>query len=344
MNLSEAAERNSVWVFGSAKKDLCVFFLPLVAGLILQYVLGPTFSDLKQNFAIYAFFYFVLNTGHIFGTTFPIALDRELRQKIGILRMWLIPAAVILFFGTICLYDVGLFKKLFGLSTLLHILAQHYNWLRVLQKRERRTDSRQFVERFVLLTLIAVPVAIWCAGQTPVSPSYMYANDIGFRFGWVNLRILIWPATALWAGHLAFLILTASRSAKPIPFGKILLFATVYPWLFGSLVWLNSALMFFVYVIGSHAGGYYLYLGHGWNRNHRQPKFHKYLPLLLPLACAIIGVVWNKTSLWILTYLTPGLLFIIWIPVILHYVYDATLWKRTPAERRLGSQSFGVSD
>lgn len=339
MNLNEAAERKSPWVFGSAKKDLLVFLSPLIAGLVLHALFGSTFDKLKQSITIYGFFYFVLNTGHIFGTAFPILLDGDLRKKIGPRKMWIIPAFVIAFFGTICLYNVILFKKLFGLFTLFHILAQHYNWLKVLQKREVQTKSRQRFERFVFLGLIVTGVSTWISGTTPVSPSYMHHNDIRLSFGFLDLRYLIWPATAVWVGTMIDLGIRAWRSPQQIPNGKILLFATLYPWIFGSLLFLDSALMFFVYVIGSHAMGYYLYLGHGWNRSASAPKIHKYFPIIVPAACAVIGVVWNKTSLFILSFLPPGLLFVIWIPIILHYVYDGTLWKRSKREK--GEASLG---
>lgn len=343
MNLNEAAERKSPWVFGSAKKDILVFVSPLIAGLILHAYFGSTFTSLKQNFTIYGFFYFVLNTGHIFGTAFPIFLDGELRKRIGVKRMWVIPALVIAFFGALCMYNVILFKKLFGLFTLFHILAQHYNWLKVVQKREASTSARQRFERFVFLSLIVIAVSTWISGRTPVSASYMHYNDIRLSFGILDLRYLIWPATALWVGTMMELGSRAWRSSAPVPYGKILLFGTLYPWVFGSLLFLDSALMFFVYVIGSHAMGYYLYLGHGWNRSSTAPKIHKYLPIIVPVACAIIGIVWNKTSLFILSFLPPGLLFVIWIPIILHYVYDGTLWKRSKREKTQAGSMTAIS-
>lgn len=289
----------------------------------------PVYGDfLKSSLTMYAVLHIALNTGHVFATLFPAFSDPKLRKKLGS-KFWLGPTLFVGGFGLLHILSFEVFKTTLALYAIFHIFTQHMTWLSALQKKETLSTRQINFEKFLFLALVLIPLVSWSSGKVIPVPSYYFANDINLNSAHFDLSFLLAPLTAVFIGYLALLLFSHRSRLSEAPWGKLVLFTTLYAWTVGGLLILKSTSFFFVYLTATHAISYYVYIARGWNAGSEKQMGRKAVFFLLLIAPGL-GLLW--IDLWShisVALAIPGtFLFFHWLPVLIHYGFDSVLWRR----------------
>lgn len=329
MQMTEATptpvKRNG-WVLGP-KVDKFLFIGPILLGLIVST------TSLAYNNQLLPIIWILIGTfdaAHVMATTPPL-LNRMYGKRLSKYIFWGILLVIPPLIFAIYSYSAFLFVHLLADLALFHICRQQHGWVMVSRARFGEKNDRIF-DSLALFNIVMGPIAWWHSPYSNVAHTYFFEGDLA----------LFVPAAVAQAAliiHFAYLAFYIwhffSRTEKN--YGKGLLLLTTWVWFFGGLVLDNEGTFFWITLILSH-GLPYIYL----SSKTLKTNVKGLEPVKIHFRWVAFGIFLLSTAAaWAMT-LPPDKSAhvlhnpLVWSPLILHYVYDGFIWRKSAFDPLVG--------
>ena len=308
------------WVFNPWLDFIC-FYLPIIVPVFFELPNLREILILKVTF----------DTGHVFATLVPLYFFR----KSGMVNMksLLVKAfAVLAVLQIVCFFYFPIFTYLLGYYALFHIGAQLYGWLAKIQRTSLHPilTFDLILERVFLIFMLLSSILFWHTTYSEMKKSYFYDGNLAvpISFGvWQILNWLFLGFLFIWLARLFYNLVVR----KFFPMGKVYLLLSVWLMFYWNLVFNHSRQFGFNFFWFSFVLNHGLtYLVHVFISNEKLiTKERKTLPSFLFFLSGIflIGVVWSLIAPRMVTLDFRYAAILVWGPLILHYVIDATIWR-----------------
>lgn len=313
------------WILGP-QADRYLFIGPILFALVASNTLA------YNSFYFTAVWIFIgtFDAAHVMATT-PALLNRMYGRRLSKFIFWAILILIPPFIFALYSYSTALFISLLAYLALFHICRQQHGWVMVSRARFGEKQGRIF-DSLELLNIVIAPIIWWHSPYSNIAHTYFFKGDLV-----LELPAQLAQAALIihFAYHAFYIWHFFARTERN--YGKAFLFLTTWIWFFGGLVIDNEGTFFWITLILSH-GLPYIYLSSktlktqvkGFESIKMQYRWVAFGIFLLATAAA-----------WALT-LPPGkgahVLHnpLVWSPLILHYVYDGFIWRKSAFDPLIG--------
>ena len=317
------------WIF-SPRQDFAHFWAPMLA----VFLLTPRADSPRFQFLNLAFLIFVLvpfNDGHLFLSAGP-ALRRALGGKAGALELLAGPAAVLAASWLLYARATPLFFTVLSLVAIHHIMSQQHGWLMLSRRKAGEPPEERLIDVVALWNIMLVPVVWWFSAASPLEKRYYFVHGIAFTVPAAVAAGALWAHWAINAVYLGHVGRQALRGAA-LNWGKLLLMASTWIWFYGSLIAFPNRLVFLHALVVMHGIPYMRYAREDAAAGVRGAPSRALAwfgnPYAVLLLCAAGGALTRDVLPMTRVFLRPTpLLEIAFLsPAILHYYFDAFLWR-----------------
>lgn len=312
------------WVF-NFKYDFISFVLPFFVAFLF---IGTKYDYVENYWFSYFLAKIFIGGGHIFATYIPLFATKAIITRFD-KRLYIMPILFVALFAIANFISDIYFMNMLALVGLLHIYLQHFAWLKMSQSH--LSAMRKKLERLFLMILIGFPNFIWIFRQLDNPPSYLYGITITYfapNFNIFSQSILI--AFSLFAvlGSLGLSVRKVDKNYI-IDFGRLNFFLTTSIWMCFGLFFIKALGFFHVYLALSHGTSYMAYITQSWPKHLENGVWASNYRFLIVCAVSLLfGIIW-LLSFKVLKNSPSYLIFLPWVPLIVHYAFDSTIWRKS---------------
>ncbi len=305
-------------IFRKTKEDTLKFF-----GIPALLILASLFVNFENYPWLTAFTFYVVNNGHVHSTFIDVALDpREARKR----YVWKSLLVASLLIGYVLIFQFQYFWLALFVATYIHNFMQGMGIS--LLFRGRHPGHKAF--KFTFLALALFPFFIYNLKRSlnPVKDKFVTYVDFSPLLSADFIQYAITGAMFGYAiaasGILYFLIKDKKKSGAC----STIYFAIVY-----GIAWIYAQNNFnaISILILSHGIPYLFLMQTRLSLTHSIPVIRKYASVIIFLVCVLslaAGPALERAQ-----NSSGGeeklLLFFLFLPTVLHYVLDTTIWKRS---------------
>lgn len=313
------------WVLGPSA-DKYLFIGPLVFSLIACSVIS------YDAFFLTAIWLFIgtFDAAHVMATT-PALLNRLYGRRFSKFIFWgiliFIPPLIFALYS----YSTAAFVHTLAYLALFHICRQQHGWVMVSRARFGEKTYRIF-DSLELLNIVMGPIIWWHSPYSNIAHTYFFKGDLAIQLPSALAQAAL---VVHFAYHAFYIWHFFSRTERN--YGKAFLFLTTWIWFFGGLVIDNEGSFFWITLILSH-GLPYIYL----SSKTLKTQVNGFEHVNIKLRWIGFGIFLLVTAAaWALT-LPPGrgvhVLHnpLVWSPLILHYIYDGFIWRKSAFDPLIG--------
>lgn len=313
------------WVFNS-KLDIISFLLPF---LVAIFFMGTKYNSVNNYWASYFLAKIFIGGGHIFATYIPIMVTNKVKARFNS-RLYIMPVIFVSVYAVANFISDVAFMNLLAITGLFHIYLQHYAWLKMSQGQ--MAPKRKMFERNFFLILMGFPNIIWFLRQLDNGPSYLYGITITQAIP--NFNIFTFPVLIIFTIVCALisLALAFSKDEKGdinFNFARLIFFMSTTVWMCFGLFFIKSLGFFHVYLAIAHGTSYMAYISESWPKHLENGVWaSNYRFLIVCLTAVLFGWLW-LISFRLFKWTPSYLIFLPWIPLLVHYSLDSTIWRKT---------------
>ncbi len=316
-------EIKNSWVF-SPKLDALAFIAPFFVAI---FFINAKYDRVEDYWLSYFLAKIFIGGGHIFATYVPMATGLKFIKSLEY-KVIMFPLIFVSIYFIFNFYSAEAFKNLLALTGLLHIYLQLFAWFKM-----HNTSSQTFKkgEKTFFLALLIIPNFLWLLNQLNNPPSYLYAISI---FHNIPTLLHLSPNHLI---ALTFLLIVGSiyfsvshvNNKMTLNLGKFMMLFSTVIWFCAGLFFVKSLGFFHVYLALSHGASYMIYISEGWPKHKAIGQWKSnYKYFVVAIVAMLLGYAWVISSK-ALKDLPSHLIFIPWLPLIIHYSFDSLIWRRT---------------
>lgn len=338
-----------MWIFESQKKDILFIYLPgLLVLSLLPFIQGYHVFTAIISFIIFNF----IDAGHVYSTVWRTIFDKEEIKRSK--RYILTPIILSVLIGFWLYFKIPYFWSFVGYFTIYHNLRQGFG---IMKWYEKKNEIFHKHSNFVFYLLTYLPVIMFHFRGNNFGLMYyvdqgafMYTNHHPFHFfsfNFPNIFMLIF--TIIYVFSLLYWIACEYRLYhlfNKVEYNRVFFMIYFFFIYFYAFLLSNNFFEMAALLVVSHGIPYFFMMKYSLIKT-RPLRFTIKKALILILITAIIGGLINfageelikngfdyvnSPKLLLLEYV---IIFVYVIPVLCHFIWDASIWRGNHPDAKL---------